>query len=294
MASKPALTLLPVLSLLLSATLWGLLWYPLRLLEQHGMPEIWVTLVAYASVSLLGLFVYRSRLVWFRRRPLMLLLLTLLSGWCNVSFILAVVEGPLVRVILLFYLSPVWAVILGRLFLGERLTGTSALVFLFALVGAMAMLWDPAVGKPWPLSVNDWLAISSGFAFAAANVTVRAMDRVPVAVKTMASWAGAVVVSLVFIFVTGAQWPSAAAGPWFASAILGIVGIAVMTLAVVYGVTHMPVHRSAVLLLFEIVVVAVSGQLLSSEPLITHELVGGVLIVSASLAEAWLQVRKKA
>ncbi len=292
MASKPASSLLPVLSLLIAASLWGLFWYPLRLLEQHGMPEIWATLAAYVSVTLLGVFIYRTRLSWFGRHPSRLLLLALLSGWCNVSFILAVVEGPLVRVILLFYLSPVWALILGRLFLGERPGRSSLLVFLFALTGAIIMLWDPGVGSPWPLSLNDWLAISSGLAFAAANVTVRALESVPVAVKTLASWGGAVAVSLIVILVLSLPLPSVTAGPWLASVLLGIGGIGVMTLAVVYGVSHVPVHRSAVLLLFEIVVVAVSGQLLSDEPLIPREVIGGSLIVLASLAEAWLQMKR--
>ncbi len=41
--------ILPVISLLLTSTLWGLVWYPLRLLEAQGLGGLWVSLVSYAG-----------------------------------------------------------------------------------------------------------------------------------------------------------------------------------------------------------------------------------------------------
>ena len=63
-------------------------------------------------------------------------------------------------------------------------------------------------------------------------------------------------------------------------------GMVAMTLAVQYGVTHMPVHRSAVILLFEIVVGAVSAQLLTDETLLPREWLGGLLILAAAYLSA--------
>ena len=34
---------LPIFSLLLTATLWGLVWYPLRLLEEQGLSGLWAS-----------------------------------------------------------------------------------------------------------------------------------------------------------------------------------------------------------------------------------------------------------
>ena len=80
------------------------------------------------------------------------------------------------------------------------------------------------------------------------------------------------------------------------SLILGIValgwfGTVVMTLLVQYGVTHMPVHRSGVILLFELVAGALSQQLLTDESLVPREWIGGVLVVAASLLIAGRQYR---
>ena len=53
---------LPVLSLLLAATLWGISWYPVRWLEQNGLPGLWSSLLMYASVVIISL-----PLLWRRR-----------------------------------------------------------------------------------------------------------------------------------------------------------------------------------------------------------------------------------
>ena len=70
----------------------------------------------------------------------------------------AVLDGNILRVLLLFYLAPVWATFLGVYFLGERLTQRSWLVLAVAMAGALTMLWSPEMGWPWPRDGADWLA----------------------------------------------------------------------------------------------------------------------------------------
>lgn len=294
MYSKSESTLLPVMSLLLAAALWGLLWYPLRLLEDQGMSSVWTTLVAYCAALLAGLLVtWRRRREWFTR-PWVLVGLGLASGWCNVSFVVALVEGNVVRVILLFYLSPLWTVLLGRVLLGERLTRDAILVFGIAVAGALIMLWDPRIGWPWPQAGADWLAISSGFAFALANVSIRYLQDVSIPVKTTATWVGCVLIAVLWIAFTVQPVPVVSQSVWLWCVVLGLLGFTTMTLSVQYGVTHMPVHRSAVLLLFEIVVAAVSAQLLSAERMQAWEWAGGILVVCAALIAAHAQRRESA
>jgi drug/metabolite transporter (DMT)-like permease len=68
---------------------------------------------------------------------------------------------------------------------------------------------------------------------------------------------------------------------------LGLGGILLMTVLVQYGVSNLPVHRSAVLALIELVAGAVSQQLLTDEVVTAHEWVGGGLI----LVGAWLSAQ---
>ena len=59
-----------------------------------------------------------------------------------------------------------------------------------------------------------------------------------------------------------------------------------MTWLVVYGVTHMPVHRSATILLFEVVAATVSTYLLTDERMSTREWLGGLAVIVAAYLSA--------
>jgi drug/metabolite transporter (DMT)-like permease len=291
MPSNQHNTLLPAFSLILSATLWGLLWYPLRILEQGGLSGIWTTLVAYSACLLIGAVYIGKKWREWKIRPVLLLALAAAAGWCNVSFIIAIIDGNVVRVVLLFYLSPFWAVLLGRIILGERLSPGSKLVFVFAMTGAVIMLWDPAIGMPWPEGMPDWMALSSGFSFALTNVLIRKLQEISIPVKTVTAWVGAVVIAIVWIFLRQLELPAVESTIWIGAILLGIFGLTIMTISVQYGVTHMPIHRSAIILLFEVVVAAISAAILTDERLAVYEWIGGALVILAALLSARVQAK---
>jgi len=279
---------LPVASLLFAASMWGVFWFPLRWLEARGLAGLWAAYFMYAATLLIALpMLWRHRGDVVRRWQL-LLGIGIFSAWCNVSFFLAVLEGNIVRVILLFYLSPVWTILLGRWLLREH-PGPSAWFHLaLAFCGALIMLWKPQLGLPWPEGRADWLAITSGMAFAASNVLTRKGEDLSVHVKTGVAWSGCFILAAVWIAFEHVATPIVSAQVIGIAFALGLFGIALMTTAVLYGVSNMPVHRSAVILLFELVVGAVSQQLLTTEVMTTREWLGGALIIFA----AWLTVRK--
>ncbi|MGE0371340.1 MAG: DMT family transporter [Gammaproteobacteria bacterium] len=285
-----AATLLPLAALLFGAAFWGVSWFPLRVLEARGLVGLWSTLIIYGTALAIGfaaLALRRERLRWDG----WVVLLLAASGWCNVAFILAVLEGNVVRVLLLFYLSPLWTVVLARLLLRERLSPAARITMAVAMAGALIMLWDTSTGAPWPRGSADWLALTSGFAFALSNVTIRRVQHVSVWGKTVAAWAGVVLVAGVWIALDGLALPPVGAGVVAGAVALGAFGMAAMTIAVVYGMTHMPAHRAAVVLLFELVVGAASAQWLTDEVVRPQEWAGGALILLAGWFAARAQMR---
>lgn len=276
----------PIVCLLVAATLWGILWYPLRVLEQQDLHGLWLTLLIYAGTGWVVLPVLWRRCHELAKAPGLLLGVALASGWCNTSFILAILDGHVVRVLLLFYLSPLWTTLLGWLILKESLTQRAIVMLVIAMTGALFMLWSPELGFPLPRDHADWLALSSGMAFAIANVLVRKVQGVSVLVKTVAGWCGVMIIAGVLIAITeqgiGQPEPLAVIG----ALALGAIGMVIMTLSVVNGVTHMPVHRSAVILLFELVIGAVSALILTNEVILLREWIGGSLVVLAAYLSA--------
>lgn len=278
----------PVLALLLGASLWGVVWYPLRLLEAQGFYPVWLTLTTYAAAALIGLALVAAQLRGFRTHAWTLLALALAGGCTNIAFVLAVLDGNVMRVLLLFYLSPLWAVVLGWLFLKEPVSWRSVSILALAMTGAISMLWEPTLGIPWPRDQADWLAIGSGFAFAVSNVIVRGAQEVSIAQKVMSTWLGVVVLAAILIALFRVPAPEVTVPVTVAALVLGAVGISVMTVLVQYGVTRIPIHRSAVILLFELVVGALSQQLLTDEVMTLVEWFGGGLIVVAAYLSAKL------
>jgi len=278
----------PVFSLLYAASFWGMLWYPLRFLEQAGLSGTWQTLVSYLSAVVVML-----PLLWLGRSPWRapvprgwLLLLMAAAGWANVAFVLAVIEGEVVRVLLLFYLSPVWASLLGWLLLSERLDLVTWLTVPAGLAGALAMLWQPDLGLAWPPTRADWLAFSAGLTFALSNVAIRRMGGVSVRLRTLATWVGVVLIAGGLLWFGEATVPRASVPAWGGAVLLGMLGFFTCTLATIYGVSHMPVQRSAVIMLFEILVGGLSAWWIAGEAMGLQEWLGGTLILAAGLLAA--------
>lgn len=281
--------LLPVLVLLWAATFWGTVWYPLRLLEQAGLNGLWTTWIIFASAAFLGIWLAWTRRRELRQQPVLLIMIALANGWLNTAFVLAILEGNVVRVLLLFYLSPLWSTLLAWLWLGERpsVTGTATLVL--ATGGAMLMLWNPSLGFPWPQNEADWLAISSGVGFSFSNVAVRRLRHLSSPLKAAVIWWGVVIVAGAWLLFKQIPWPhSVSTMAWGGAVLLGGLGIFSATLSVVYGVARLPVHRSATILLFELVAGALSAQWLTNEVVTYQEWAGGVLILIA----AYVSVRE--
>ena len=278
-------SMLPVVGLLFASTMWGLIWYPLRLLEDGGLHGLWATALMYCGTMIVAVPVlYKGWREWLTH-PFLFFFMAIATGWTNIAFILAVLDGNVVRVLLLFYLSPLWATLLGVFFLGEYLSRRALGILAIAMVGAVVMLWHESLGFPAPKDTADWLALSAGIAFAITNVLIHKLNHASVMVKTATGWLGVLFVAFILIIFTQQKLEASTeviACAW----ILGAIAMTMMNIAVVYGVTNMPVHRSAIILLFEIVVGAVSSLLLTNEVIELREWIGGLLVILAAYLTA--------
>ena len=165
---------LPFAALLFNAFVWGLAWWPFQHMHQAGLHPLWATACMYAVV-LLALLAWRPGILQQVRAHPQLWLLALASGLNNVAFNWAVTIGDVVRVILLFYLMPAWAVLLAWRILGEHPTPAALLRLALAFTGVVLVLLPvdaPASRLLQNLSLADALALLGGFMFALTNVTL--------------------------------------------------------------------------------------------------------------------------
>ena len=278
----------PAWALLFGAATWGIVWYPYRLLARAGVDGIWSTLFTYSIALGIGILAF-PRIAWsLRRMPFLAIVMGLAIGWSNLGYVLGVLEGEVMRVLLLFYLAPLWTVPLARLILHERLDGRGFAVMAVAFAGAMIMLWHPQVGLPWPASRAEWLGLAAGFFFALGNVLVRRLHDMGDAAKSLVIWAGVAAVALAYVPFSGSSGAQALEAARAAPLIVLGIGVALfgMSLALQYGLSRLPANRAIVILLFELVVAAVAAYLLAGEVMRPQDWIGGALIVAATCVPA--------
>lgn len=276
---------LAVIGLLTGAMVWGLMWYPYRALQDAGVSGELATLVSYAIALISGLLATGP--VWreVRNAGWWGIALMACAGWTNLGYVLAMLDGEVMRVLLLFYLAPLWTVFLSHWLLGEKLNRYGCAIIALSLGGAFIMLWSAEQGLPLPQNQAEWIGLSAGMGFAMLNVTVRRTQHLSVNFKASAVWLGTVLFTALLLLYHGnvaAQVQDITSNAWWLLGLIGLV-LCATSFIVQYGLTHLPANQAIVLFLSELVFAAVSSYLLAGEEMGVRELTGAALIISASL-----------
>jgi len=283
---------LPVLALMFNALVWGSSWWPFRLLQSQGLHPLWATVFVYLLAVLLIAALRPRAFVQVLRTPT-LWVLVLASGTTNAAFNWGVVIGDVVRVVLLFYLMPLWAVLLARWLLHEPFTRAAALRVVMALAGAAIVLWPhdgSGRGFPLPQALPDWLGLVGGFSFALNNVMLRREAARPQEGRALAMFLGGVLVAGALAVALGMQqrlpWPPVAAPGWLVLGLALAVLFLLSNFALQYGAARLPANVTSVVMLSEVVFASASAMALGGGRLTAPLLLGGGLIVGAALLAA--------
>jgi drug/metabolite transporter (DMT)-like permease len=311
LAGAPALsaarrtTVWAVLALVFNALVWGLSWWPLRQLQGMGLHPLWATVFIFALCAVATGLAYRQAWGEVLRTP-ELRVLVVAAGTTNAAFNWAVTVGDVVRVVLLFYLMPLWAVLFARWLLQERITSGALVRVALALVGAAVVLGagkatSEAAGKgaslfgwPVPTTLAEWLAVIGGASFALNNVMLRREAHRSASARTLAMFLGGAVMALTVAWVAARWVPAHGVGMppdwawgWVAlAAALGLFFLA-SNVALQFGASKLPAHTTSIVMLTEVLFASASAWWLGASAWEVRLLIGGALIVSAAALAAW-------
>jgi len=289
------LSYLPYLALVLNAFVWGVSWWPLRELQGEGLHPLWSSAATYLLGAAVMLCAMPKVLAEFiQHKPLWLLALA--AGTTMVGFNWGVSIGEVIRVVLLFYLMPIWAVLLARVVLHERISLKAMLRVALAFGGAVLVLSpNGALGYPVPSNMAEWLGLMGGAAFALNNIMLRHQSKRTSQARLFAMFVGGMVAPAVVATVLAVllgpgnsvvQWPSVP-GAYGALVLLGFAAsLLVANYGLQYGASRLPAIITAVVMLSEVVFATLSAIVLTNEVLTLQVGIGGTMILVAAALSA--------
>lgn len=227
-----------------------------------------------------------------RRRSLAdwrdLALIGLLMGGAYAFYAASFMLTDVVRVVLLFYLAPVWGTLLEIFVLRRPLTLRRCASLLLGIGGLTVIL---GVGGDFALAMNagDALALASGVVWPVGVLVVFRRADLAISDQIAAQAAGAVAVAILVAAIGLAERsvPSLAtiaiALPWllFVAAALTMP----MWCLSLWASRHLTPARTTLLFMIEVCIGVGSAALLSGDPFGWREAAGTVLIISAALVE---------
>lgn len=289
MIDKSRVTLLATAFIAVSGALWGIFWMPFRALGETGVSGGWASLAFYLCSTLVllpGALVRRRRL---SDAGTSLFFTGAVAGAAFSLYATAILLTDVVRVLLLFYLTPVWGTVLGRVLLGERITWYRGAALILGLAGLAVVLGFEG-GFPMPRNAGDWMALLAGILWAYGSLRIYLQPEVGAYETTFTFFAGGTLVTAIIallplhaneavptLLVLESAWP------WILLlvAVFGVPPV-VMTL---WGAAHLTPGRVGILLMGEVAVGVISAALWAGEPFGVLETLGTTLIVGAAIIE---------
>ena len=278
---------------LYAGAVWGLFWIPIRELEDAGFQGLWITVVYFLipALCLFPLTIWRWQYV--KRGGFQLQLTAIISGGALLLYSTSIVYTDVVRAILLFYLTPVWGIILGRIFLGDKISTPRIIAMILAIIG-MLTIFGLGAKFPLPQNLGDWLGLCSGFMWAIAMVLINKNKNHSTIELTVGFFQWSLVLSLfAAVLLSPDSLPSFDKIVPVIPLMLTFMVLLILpgTYASLWGPKYLNPGVVGLLFMTEIVVGAISVAILAGEPFGIREITGVLFIAGASMLEPLSQLR---
>ena len=287
-------SLTATLLVFLIGSLWGFYWLPVREIAELGLSGAWgVLAIATAALVIMVPFGWQGRGRLAASSPVALFSVAL----CGVAFMLysvGLLYGRVAIVVILFFLTPVWSTLLGRIWMGWAITRRRVIVLLMGLAGLFLMLGADGTA-PLPRNLGEWLGLTAGFLWAVSTVGIRVKSTAgpfeSAFVLVVGVWGGALIFAPLLEPVPDL---ARVTQPWVMLGwvmLAGTFGLAAAMAGIMWAATKLEPARVGILLMAEVFVSAVSAALIIGEGLTAVEMLGGGLVVLAGLLEVLPQRR---
>ena len=277
-----AITRTATLIVAVTGALWGTYWIPLRALADMGLPGAWGT-VAVALAAALILSPAAPRLAGSDR---LVVGAIALGGFAFTLYSVAFLYGKVSITVILFFLTPVWSTLLGRLVMGWH---TPVLRYAAIAVGlaGLAVITGVFGGERLTMGLGEWMGLASGVVWATATTAIRARPALPVLPAAFAFNLGALASALVMAPLLAPVPPVPGLAALGVAAVTGAIWWGLFIAGLMWAAVRLDPARTGILLMGEVLVGAATAAWLGGERLSGAVLVGGGLVLLSGALEVW-------
>lgn len=278
----------------LAALSWGLWWIPVRWLAQQGLTGNLVSVAIFPIAATVLAPVALSRTRLSPSNIILLFKIGVLMGATLAMTNAALLTGNVARVLLLFYLAPVWSTLFNFLVLNVSLGKSRLGSLLLGLGGAYCVLHTDATRLPLPTSQGEWMGLLAGISFAGGSVYIRQAEligsraRDPL-LQTFYTFMFAGIMGLFFyVFISPAS-------PFDSTQVLHSLPLAFLVAIFwlmpqmwlfMWGSSRLDPTKVAILMLAEPMIAVISASILLNESLSGWEITGCLLIIAGGLIDS--------
>lgn len=276
------------LACLYAGAVWGVFWIPLRTLADAGLHDLWITAFFFLipAFLLFPVLVARWRKIW--RSGISFQLTVIASGLALTFYSGAIVFTDVIRALMLFYLMPIWSILLARFVLGEPITFIRIVAMAIAFCG-MLIMFGLGIKFPVPQNIGDWMGLAGGVFWAITMVRMRLYEKEHASIDLTVGffvWGLLLTLGLALILAPMQIPTFGQIGPALPFLIFFMILLVIPgTYASLWGPKFLNPGVVGLLFMTEIVVGAVSAALLAGEPFGIRETIGVTMIACASLLE---------
>lgn len=282
-------TVLASAIVLATGIVWGLYWVPVRALADMGLDGAWGTAaITLAAMLILLPFLWpgRARLRGANRLGLASVAL---GGAAFALYSVGFLYGKVALVVLLWFFSPVWSVLIARFLLRWHVPRLRLMAIGAGLAGLFILLGGDG-DLPIPRNLGEWMAFIGGliWAFATAGMRIKA-DLAPApAAFVFALGATLTAAALAPLLEPVPDLAAAPAGPLLAYVLLaGGLWWGLSIAALMWATLRLDPARVGILLMTEVIFGTLTAALFAGEHLSQTEVLGGLLVILCGVLEVW-------
>ena len=281
----------PNLTVIVSCFFWGSYWIPLRYIDSDSNGSLWPIFFSFLLLSLLLLkpLIKALRTIFYEHNYFFFL--GCFFAATGITFYSeSLLRGEIAKVVVLFYLCPIWGTIFAKIFLGNKLTLKRLLSIILGIIGLEIMVGIEK-GIIFPTSVVEWIALSAGLSWALGMTLFHLAKSTSGFEKTALT---ALIIPFVFLALClvpdgrTLEMPNQLISVnviYLWMVLFAVVWLLPSILLTYFSVEVLDPGRINILLAFEVAVGFISASLLTNEIIGLRECLGALFVVSACFVD---------